>query len=59
MKFIILRDNFNKRIFGIQIILGKYTIQIAYSKFGIYNGKKQTWFPDDFKFFKMEKDKCQ
>lgn len=45
MKFIILRGKFSKRFFGIQLICGRYTVQYAYRKFGIYNSRACTWWP--------------
>jgi hypothetical protein len=45
MKFIILGGRFTKRIFGFQIVIGRYIIQYAYGKFGIYNRKSCLWWP--------------
>jgi len=45
MKLIILRGKYTNHFFGIQLICGKYTVQIAYWKFGVYNSYVNTWWP--------------
>jgi hypothetical protein len=47
MKLIILRGKFTKKLFGVQLIVGHLTVQIAYWKFGIYNHRTYKWWPDD------------
>jgi hypothetical protein len=45
MKFIIIRGRFSKHFFGIQIVFGRYTVQYAFHKVGIYNSCACKWWP--------------
>ena len=46
IKFIILRGNSSKKIFGIQLVCGNCVVQYANWKFGVYNHKTYKWWPD-------------
>ena len=49
MKFVILRGKFSNKFFGVQLICGRYTVQWAFWKFGIYNDKAHKWWPYDYR----------
>lgn len=44
MRLIILKGRYTIKIFGIQLIYGKYTVQLTFWKLGIYNKDKGLWF---------------
>lgn len=39
----ICRGKFSKKVFGIQFEAGRYTLQFAYGKVGIYNSQTCKW----------------
>lgn len=43
MKIKILRYKFSRKFFGLQLTYGKYVIQYAFHKFGVYDTKKMKW----------------
>lgn len=48
VRFVILRGRFSNKFFGVQLILGRFTLQLAYWKFGIFNDMSHKWWPDDY-----------
>lgn len=45
MSIKILRGKFSHKVFGIQLIYDRYTIQYAFGKFGIFNSQNYKWIP--------------
>jgi hypothetical protein len=45
IKFFILRGKFTKDFFGVQLVCGRYKVQYAFCKFGIYNSRTCKWWP--------------
>jgi hypothetical protein len=43
MKFIILRGKHSGSFFGIQLVCGRYIVQAAYGKLGVYNSHRCLW----------------
>lgn len=45
MKFVILRGRWSQRFFGVQLVVGIYTVQCAFLRFGVYNSRSCAWWP--------------
>jgi len=46
VRFVILRGKFSNKFFGVQLILGRFTLQWAHWKFGIFNDRSYKWWPE-------------